>query len=135
MSRSQSSRLEMPYRDSINWKIAHRLCCTVNALTNSEETMQTDQKERAREVSYYILAYLYENPEAGDTFDGIVEWWLLRQRIKFETRNVSAAVTKLVSDGLIVEHEGSDSRIFYRVNRTKEQDVKSLLMREGSFVD
>ena len=97
--------------------------------------MQPEQTDKAREVSYYILAYLYENPEAGDTFDGIVEWWLLRQRIKFETRNVSAAVTKLVSDGLIVEHEGSDARIFYRVNRTKEQDVKSLLMREGSFSD
>ena len=94
------------------------------------QTMQFDQKEKAREVSYYILAYLSENPDAGDTFDGIVEWWLLRQRIKFETRNVSEAVTKLVSDGLIEEHEGSDSRIFYRVNRTKEQDVKSLLMRE-----
>lgn len=96
--------------------------------------MQLDQKEKAREVSYYILAYLSENPEAGDTFDGIVEWWLLRQRIKFETRNVSEAVTRLVSEGLIVEHEGSDSRIFYRVNTTKEQDVKRLLMRgTGSF--
>ena len=97
--------------------------------------MQFDQKEKVRDVSYYILAYLSETPEAGDTFDGIVEWWLLRQRIRFETRNVSEAVTKLVSEGLIVEHEGSDSRIFYRVNRTKEQDVKSLLMREGSFSD
>jgi len=97
--------------------------------------MQLDQKEKAREVSYYILAYLSENPEAGDTFDGIVEWWLIRQRIKFETRSVSEAVARLVSEGLIVEHEGSDSRIFYRVNRTKEQDVRSLLMRgKGSFV-
>ena len=67
------------------------------------ETMQFDQKEKAREVSYYILAYLSDNPDAGDTFDGIVEWWLLRQRIKFETRNVSEAVTKLVSEALIAE--------------------------------
>ena len=96
--------------------------------------MQPDQKNKAREVSYYILAYLSENPEAGDTFEGIVEWWLLRQRIKFETRNVSEAVARLVSQGLILEHEGSDSRIFYRVNKTKDQDVKSLLMRDqGSF--
>lgn len=90
--------------------------------------MQFDQKDKEREVGYCILAYLAENPEAGDTFDGIVEWWLLRQRIKFETRNVSEAVAKLVSEGLIVEHEEADSRIIYRVNRTKEQDVKSLLM-------
>jgi DNA-binding MarR family transcriptional regulator len=92
--------------------------------------MQLDQKEKAREVSQHILAYLYENPETGDTFAGIVEWWLLRQRIKFETRNVSEAVTRLVSEGLIEELQGTDSRIFYRVNKTKEQDVKSLLMRE-----
>ena len=97
--------------------------------------MQFDQKEKAREISYYILAYLYENPEAGDTFEGIVEWWLLRQTIKFETRNVSEAVTKLVSEGLIVEHTGSDSRITYRVNTTKAQDVRSLLMQgNGSLV-
>jgi DNA-binding MarR family transcriptional regulator len=98
--------------------------------------MQFDQKDKEREVSYYILSYLAENPEAGDTFDGIVEWWLLRQRIKFETRNVSDAVTRLVSEGLIEEHQGSDSRIIYRVNKTKEQDVRSLLMhRKGSLGD
>jgi hypothetical protein len=96
--------------------------------------MQSDQNNKAREVGYYILAHLSENPEAGDTFEGIVEWWLLRQRIRFETRNVSEAVARLVSEGLILEHEGSDSRIFYRVNKTKDQDVKSLLMRDqGSF--
>lgn len=92
--------------------------------------MPTDQKEKEREVTYSILAYLSENPEAGDTFEGIVEWWLLRQKIKFETRNISEAVSRLVSDGLIEEHQGSDSRVFYRVNKTKNQDVKSLLMRE-----
>ena len=96
--------------------------------------MQSDQTAKAREVSYLILGYLSENPEAGDTFEGIVEWWLLRQRIKFETRNVSEAVARLVSEGLIVEHEGSDSRIFYRVNTTKKQDVTSLLMRRKGLV-
>ena len=82
--------------------------------------MQLDQKEQ-RDICKYILAYLSDNPDAGDTFEGIVEWWLLNQRIKFETRNVSEAVAKLVSEGLIVEHEASDSRIIYKVNTTREQ--------------
>jgi hypothetical protein len=81
--------------------------------------MQLDQKEQ-RDICNYILAYLSDNPDAGDTFEGIVEWWLLNQRIKFETRNVSEAVARLVSEGLIVEHEASDSRIIYKVN-TREQ--------------
>ena len=45
------------------------------------ETMQFDQKEKAREVSYYILAYLSENPDAGDTFDGIVEEWAVQSAV------------------------------------------------------
>ncbi|MEN3329682.1 MAG: hypothetical protein V7638_4489 [Acidobacteriota bacterium] len=80
--------------------------------------MRTDQKEQ-RELCEYILAYLADNPDAGDTLDGIVEWWLLRQRVKFETRKVSEAVARLVSDGLIEEHAEADSHVIYRVNRNK----------------
>jgi hypothetical protein len=89
--------------------------------------MQLDYKIREREICHYILAYLYDNPEAGDTFDGIVEWWLLDQKIKFETRNVSEAVARLVGEGLIEEHEESDSRIIYKLNRTREQAIRTML--------
>jgi len=90
--------------------------------------MQSDQKEQ-REVSYFILSYLTRHPDAGDTFDGIVEWWLLQQRIKFETRNVSEAVARLVAEDLILEHIGADSRVTYRVNRTREQAIRNMLSR------
>ena len=76
---------------------------------------QTREKKRVRQ---HILAYLLENPDAGDTLDGIVEWWLLNQRIGFEIQTVSQAVAKLVADGLIVEQKVSDSRVIYRANRT-----------------
>jgi len=88
--------------------------------------MMPDQQEQ-QEVSYYILAFLSDNPDAGDIFDGLVEWWLLDQKIKFETRNVSEAVAWLVSEGLIVKHEEPDSRIIYKVNRNKKQDIRRIL--------
>jgi len=94
----------------------------------AEVMMQSDQKEQ-REVSYFILSYLTRHPDAGDTFDGIVEWWLLEQRIKFETRNVSEAVARLVAEDLILEHIGADSRVTYRVNRTREQAIRNMLSR------
>ena len=96
--------------------------------------MQVDQKQQ-REVWYYILSYLSDNPDAGDTFEGIVEWWLLDQRIKFETRNVSEAVSRLVSDGLIVEHEEADSRTIYRVNTTRKKTIRAILSKGKNFVD
>ena len=94
----------------------------------SEVMMQSDQKEQ-REVSYFILSYLTRHPDAGDTFDGIVEWWLLQQRIKFETQNVSEAVARLVAEELILEHVGADSRVTYRVNRTREHAIRHMLSR------
>jgi hypothetical protein len=93
---------------------------------NFEEPMRDVQTEQ-REVYYYILAYLSDNADAGDTFDGIVEWWLLDQMVKFQTRNVSEAVARLLSEGLVVEKKGSDSHIIYRVNRAKNQTIRNIL--------
>jgi len=88
--------------------------------------MKLDPIEQ-REVRYHILAYLCDNPNAGDSFDGIVEWWLLHQKIKFETQNISEAVRKLVAEGLIVESEASDSRITYRINKIKGKDIQAIV--------
>jgi hypothetical protein len=96
--------------------------------------MQVDQKEQ-REVCYYILSYLSENPDAGDTFEGIVEWWLLDQRIKYETRNVSEAVTQLISDGLIIEHQETNKRTIYRVNGTRKKTIRAILNKRKKIVD
>jgi hypothetical protein len=91
-----------------------------------EKQMKSDPIEQ-RDVRYHILAYLCDNPNAGDTFEGIVEWWLLHQRIKFETRNISEAVRKLVAEGLILENEGSDSRITYRLNQIRAQEIQTIV--------
>ena len=91
--------------------------------------MKRNLIEEQRDATHCILAYLLENPDAGDTLDGMVEWWVLRQTVKFETRVVSAAVAKLVADNLIVEHRAADSRVIYKINRTQEsiQNIQTML--------
>lgn len=74
----------------------------------------TDQK---LEIRYYILKYLAEHPDAGDTLTGIVDQWLLYERIAYETKRVSEVVAQLVSEGLIRGERKADSEIIYRVNR------------------
>src|SRR5215470_3828677 len=92
---------------------------------------------KQRKACHYILAYLADNPDAGDTLAGIAEWWLLTQSIKFETRTVSEAVARLVADGLIVEHKGIDSRIIYKINRTEEniQKISTMLCQIRALSD
>lgn len=96
--------------------------------------MRLDPSKEKREACQYILAYLLDNPDACDTFDGIMEWWLLQQRVRFETRTVSEAVAKLVADGLIVEQKGADSRTIYKANQTGE-NIQAVLNEIRSSLD
>ncbi len=74
-----------------------------------------------------ILAYLVENPKAQDTLEGIVEWWLLEQKIKYETARVQEALSELVANGLILEKKGPDSQTHYRINQKKYEEIKKLV--------
>lgn len=86
---------------------------------------------RKSRVAYEILAYLVKNPDAGDTIEGIVEWWLLEQRIDKETARVEEAIAELVAKELILGRKGRDSRTHYRINRQKYGEIRKLL-KEGS---
>ena len=96
--------------------------------------MRVDQDKDKRHACQHILGYLLDNPDAGDTLEGIVEWWLLKQRIRFETLTVAQAVAKLVNDGLIVAQHGPDSRIIYRANRSSE-NIQAMLYEMQNLSD
>ena len=74
-----------------------------------------------------ILAYMVDHPNARDTLEGIVEWWLLERQIKFQTARVKDALSDLVARGLILEKKGSNSQIHYRINHNKYEEIKTLV--------
>jgi hypothetical protein len=79
------------------------------------------------QIGNEILAYLVDHPKAQDTFEGIVEWWLLERKIKFETDRVKEALFELVVKGLILEQSANNSKIFYRVNHSRLGEIKKLV--------
>ena len=79
------------------------------------------------DIVYEILAYLAENPDAGDTMEGIVEWWLLEHKIKRETGRVREALKMLVEKDLVQERGGKNLRTYYRINQGKYEEIKELL--------
>lgn len=81
----------------------------------------------SEETSYEILAYLAENPDARDTLEGVVEWWVFEQKIRSRTSQVEQALADLVSRGLVIERKGRDTRPHYRVNRRKLREISSIL--------
>jgi DNA-binding transcriptional regulator PaaX len=67
-------------------------------------------------VAGEILSYLANHPQASDTLEGIVEWWLLQQKIEYQEKVVRDALTELVERGFLVKEVTKDSRIRYRAN-------------------
>jgi len=82
------------------------------------------------QIGYQILAYLAEHPEAQDTLEGIVEWWLLERQIKFQTARVKEALSELVAKGLIFEKKGSDSQTHYRINQVKSKEIQEFFKQK-----
>jgi hypothetical protein len=80
-------------------------------------------------IGYQILTYIVEHPEAQDTLEGLVEWWLLERAIKFETARVKEALSELGSKGLILEEKGSDSQTHYRINQARHKKIQELLIQ------
>jgi len=82
---------------------------------------------RRSPIFYEILAYFVDHPQAQDTVEGIVEWWLLEQRIKQATTQVKAVLAQLEGEDLVSTREGAAGRVYYRVNRQKMREIRRLL--------
>ena len=63
-----------------------------------------------------ILDYLARHPEAQDTLDGILHWWVLDSCVKRWAPRIAETVAKLVEQGFLKEKLSSDGQTFYRVS-------------------
>jgi hypothetical protein len=63
-----------------------------------------------------ILDYLARHPDAQDTIDGILQWWMLDANIRNRAK-VEATVAQLVQQGLLEETQSSDGKVFYHVSQ------------------
>ena len=105
--------------------VAYHLLCWLpgRVLNVKRDLMITDKSKIGNE----ILAYLVDHPKAQDTLEGIVDWWLLERAIKFQKAQVKKALTELVTNGLIIEQKGGNSKIHYRVNQSRFDEIKKLV--------
>jgi hypothetical protein len=96
---------------------------------NVKEGLPINDESR---IGNEILAYLVDHPNARDTLEGIVDWWLLERQIKFQAASVKEALSDLVDRGLILEHKGLDSHTHYRINLSRFEEIKGLVkLRSG----
>ena len=62
-----------------------------------------------------ILQYLKAHPDAGETAEGIAEWWLTEHDLNEAEILVEQALNHLVNQGLLERHVLVDGHILYEL--------------------
>jgi hypothetical protein len=80
-----------------------------------------------QEIATEILAYLVNHPDAQDTLEGILQWWLPERQIKYQVEVVKEALSELTKKGLLLETKLAGSRVYYRINETRLDQIRKIL--------
>jgi hypothetical protein len=63
-----------------------------------------------------IIEYLHLHPYAADTVDGIIHWWLSRQRYETAKAVIQRALEDLVNQGVIDCVKAADNTKVFRLS-------------------
>ena len=63
-----------------------------------------------------ILDYLARHPDAQDTIDGILHWWVLDACIRKWAPKIAETVAQLVEQGFLEQSQSADGNVFYRAS-------------------
>ena len=64
-----------------------------------------------------ILAYLQKHQQAGDTLEGIANWWLTSERIDECVVRVKRSLDNLKSKGVVSERKLPDGKSHYAIKQ------------------
>ena len=64
-----------------------------------------------------LAAYLESHPDAADTAEGILTWWLARQRYAQTKLNIEQALKHLTEQGLVRIRDGPHGKIYSSARR------------------
>jgi len=70
------------------------------------------------ELRKEILSYLRRHPDAADTLDGVVQWWLPRQRYVEARELIEDALESMVKDGVVLKVFLPGGTVVYRFGST-----------------
>ena len=73
--------------------------------------------KKQEKISGVILNYLQRNPDAGDTLEGIVNWWMGFESIESSVEEVADILDGLIQERTITMHNIADGTTFYRYNK------------------
>jgi hypothetical protein len=81
-------------------------------------TESTRHSDRIKKIATELSCYLEANPSARDTKEGIMKWWIARQRLTESIEAVEAALAWLKDRGEVEETTLPDgTKVYGRQSR------------------
>jgi Fe2+ or Zn2+ uptake regulation protein len=90
-----------------------------------------NQSHSDEELVRAILQYLLEHPDAKDTIEGILKWWLLDGR-GWKRGKVQRALNLLASKEWLTKRETVPSKEIYGINKDRLQEIRSFLQQSDA---
>lgn len=81
-------------------------------------------------VVQQILHHLIEYPNAKDTIQGILRWWLPKDPVERSDTEVQEALDELVKQGWVTQRQTATSQRFYGLNEEKLEEIKVFLQEQ-----
>lgn len=85
----------------------------------------------SKKLPQLILQHLLKHPDAGDTLEGITQWWVAQELIDIKMAEVSEAVGFLMEKGMLVEQSIKNSERIYFLNKERIEEVRELVNRDN----
>jgi hypothetical protein len=70
-------------------------------------------EDEVDEIAQRIGRYLESHPNAADSAEGILRWWLARQRYEESVQKVEQALELLLRRGAVRKHVLIDGQVLY----------------------
>jgi hypothetical protein len=79
------------------------------------------RRATVEEIAEQILRYLSKHPQAEDTAEGILRWWVMEEQLEEAASTVREALVSLVVGGNLFVVVGGDGSVRYRLRKPSEE--------------
>jgi hypothetical protein len=81
-----------------------------SGIPQEDSRLSIDDNDEVDRIAIAVREYLEAHPHAADTLEGVVKWWLVRQRYDQAEERVRKALALLTQEGYVLTAKTADGR-------------------------
>jgi hypothetical protein len=137
ISGANQSNSSLEFKEFGGKKVWHSICAlarasTCNQVGKTKQFSDEDSSGRIKKVIREILHYCVHYPDAKDTPEGILKWWLAEGRGEWGKEDIQKALDILTSKGWLLKRKTRQSEEIYGLNKKHLQEITDF-MTQGKW--